>query len=247
MSQLEPPHQIHHHQVHRKVHHHQAHHQVHHHQVRRKVQRKARRVSMWVKICGITNAQDALIVEQAGADALGLIFVAGSKRVVDAEQARLISDAVGPFITRVGVFMNAPLEEVLETIRHVRLDVVQLHGDEDAAFAAEVRACVRVLKAVRVTAKLDMAALKTFPADGFLLDGPVPGSGQTFAWNEVSLQDLPHPILAGGLTPENVGAAIGTLVPYGVDVASGVERAAGHKDPQRVQDFVRVAKGLTAS
>jgi phosphoribosylanthranilate isomerase len=202
---------------------------------------------MWVKICGITNAQDALMVEQAGADALGLIFVARSKRVVDIEQARLISDAVGPFITRVGVFMDAPLEEVFKTIRQVRLDVVQLHGDEDAAYAAEVRAHVRVLKAVRVTPALDTAALKTYPADGFLLDGPVPGSGQTFAWNEISVQDLPHPILAGGLTPENVEAAIDTLTPYGVDVASGVEHTAGHKDPQRVQDFVRAAKGLTAS
>lgn len=204
-------------------------------------------MSVWVKICGITNAQDALVVEQAGADALGLIFVARSKRVVDAAQARLISDAVGPFITRVGVFMDAPLDDVLETIRHVRLDVVQLHGDEDAAYAAEVRAHVRVLKAVRVTPELDTATLKTFPADGFLLDGPVPGSGQTFAWDEVSLQELAHPILAGGLTPENVKKAIDTLTPYGVDVASGVEHAAGHKDPQRVQDFVRAVKGLTAS
>lgn len=202
---------------------------------------------MWVKICGITNAEDALVVEQAGADALGLIFVAHSKRVVDIEQARLISDAVGPFITRVGVFMDAPLEEVFNTIRQVRLDVVQLHGDEDAAYAAEVRAHVRVLKAVRVTPALDTAALNTYPADGFLLDGPVPGSGQTFAWNGISVQDLAHPILAGGLTPANVKEAIDTLTPYGVDVASGVERAAGHKDPQRVQDFVRAAKGLTAS
>lgn len=110
-----------------------------------------------------------------------------------------------------------------------------------------MRAQVRVLKAVRVTADLDTTALKTYPADGFLLDGPVPGSGQTFAWDEISLQDLAHPILAGGLNPENVRDAIDTLAPYGVDVASGVERAAGHKDFQRVQDFVRAAKGLTAS
>lgn len=93
-------------------------------------------MSMWVKICGITKAEDALMVEQAGADALGLIFVKHSKRVVNTEQAKLISDAVGPFITRVGVFMDAPLSEVLEVIQHVRLDVVQLHGDEDAAYAA---------------------------------------------------------------------------------------------------------------
>jgi phosphoribosylanthranilate isomerase len=202
---------------------------------------------VWVKICGVTNVADALLIEHAGADAVGCIFVAHSKRVVDIDRARLISDALGPFITRVGVFMDAPLDEVLETVQQVRLDVVQLHGDEDAAYAAELRANVRVLKAVRVTSNLDTAALKTFPADGFLLDGPVPGSGQAFAWEQVSLQALPHPILAGGLTPDNVMAAIRTLTPYGVDVASGVERAPGHKDAQRVQDFVRVAKGLTAS
>ena len=204
-------------------------------------------MSMWVKICGITNVADALVVEQAGADALGLIFVAHSKRVVDAAQARLISDALGPFITRVGVFMDAPLNDVLETLKHVRLDVVQLHGNEDAAYAADVRAHARVLKAVRVTPDLDTKALKTFPADGFLLDGPLPGSGQPFAWDNISLQDLPHPILAGGLTPANVVTAIRTLTPYGVDVASGVEHSAGHKEAQRVQDFVRAAKELTVS
>lgn len=204
-------------------------------------------MSVWVKICGVTNVADALVIEHAGADAIGFIFVAHSKRVVDIEQARLISDALGPFITRVGVFMDAPLDSVLETVQQVRLDVVQLHGDEDAAYAAELRAKVRLLKAVRVTPELDTAALTSFPADGFLLDGPLPGSGQAFAWEQVSLQDLPHPILAGGLTPDNVTAAIDTLLPYGVDVASGVERAPGHKDSKRVQDFVRAAKGLTAS
>jgi len=207
----------------------------------------AKNVSVWVKICGVTNVQDAMVIEQAGADALGLIFVAHSKRVVNAEQAQRISNALGPFMTRVGVFMDAPLEEVLSTVERVRLDVVQLHGDEDAAYAASVRAHARVLKAARVTPDFDVAALKTFPADGFLLDGPVPGSGQAFAWDEVSLQDLAHPILAGGLTPANVAMAIATLTPYGVDVASGVERAAGYKDPQQVQDFVCAAKGLTAS
>ncbi len=198
---------------------------------------------MRVKICGITNAEDALVAEAAGADALGLIFAERSKRRVTLAQAQVISDALGPFVMRVGVFVDAPLGEVLEAVRVLKLGVVQLHGAEPPAYAETLRPAVRVIKVFAFTPKLAPDALRRFPADAVLLDGLTPGSGETFSWDEAAaLKGLPKLVLAGGLTPDNVATAIRSLRPYAVDVASGVERAIGLKDQVKVQDFVRAAK-----
>jgi phosphoribosylanthranilate isomerase len=198
-----------------------------------------------VKICGVTRTEDALLAEAAGADAVGFIFAERSQRRVTLEQAREISAALGPLITRVGVFVNAPLEEVVACAKALRLDAVQLHGAEDARYAATLRRHVRVVRAVGFSPGVDPAALSRYPADALLLDGLTPGSGERFSWEAaVAFRGWPHLLLAGGLTPDNVAAGIAALRPYGVDVASGVEVRPGVKDPRKVQDFVRAAKSL---
>lgn len=198
---------------------------------------------MRVKICGITRVEDALAAEAAGADAIGLIFAERSKRRVTLAQAQSISAVLGPFIARVGVFVDAPLCTVLEAVRALQLSAVQLHGHEDAAYAEALCPHVQVIKAFSFTPDLSAEALRAFPADAVLLDGVQPGSGEAFAWTDAAaLAGLPHLILAGGLTPTTVAAGIEALNPYGVDVASGVESSAGIKDHRRIQDFVRKAR-----
>ena len=200
---------------------------------------------MRVKICGITSPADARMADEAGADAIGMIFVGWSKRAVDPARARAIAAAVRPFVTRVGVFADAPLAEVERTVETVGLDAVQLHGDESDTYAAELaeRVPVPVVKAVRFAADLDRARLERFPAQAILLDAPRPGSGEAFSWRDAQhLAGMPRLILAGGLTPENVADGIAALAPYAVDVASGVERAPGVKDPERVRRFVDEAR-----
>lgn len=202
---------------------------------------------MRVKICGVTRTQDALCAERAGADAIGLIFAEGSRRRVSLEQAAAIGAALGPFITRVGVFIDAPLEVVLEAVAAADLQAVQLHGSEDAAYAERLRerlgGRVQVIKAVAVGPGFRAADWRGFPAHALLVDGLVPGSGEPFDWERASgLGEWGRLILAGGLTPENVAAGIRAFRPYGVDVASGVEAGPGIKDPARVQEFVHAAR-----
>lgn len=197
---------------------------------------------MRVKICGITRIEDALAAEAAGADAVGLIFAERSKRRVTLEQAANIVAALGPFVARVGVFVDAPLGDVEEAVRTLRLSAVQLNGHEDAAYARALRPHVQVIRAVSFTPELTPKAVQAFPADAFLLDGLDPGSGEAFSWEDAgALAGLPHLILAGGLTSANVAAGIRLFRPYAVDVASGVESSAGIKGPRKIQDFVRAA------
>lgn len=196
-----------------------------------------------VKICGITNAEDALAAEAAGADAVGLIFAERSKRRVTLAQAQAISDVLGPLILRVGVFVDAPLGEVLGAAQTLRLGAVQLHGAEPPGYAEALRPAVRVIKVFTFAPDLTPDTLRRFPADAVFIEGPTPGSGETFLWDEAAaLKGFPKLILAGGLTPDNVAAGVRSLRPYAVDVASGVERAIGLKDHTKVQDFVRAAK-----
>ena len=198
---------------------------------------------MRVKICGITSVQDVLKTEAAGADAIGINFVKTSKRFVTVEQARTITGSVGPFLTTVGVFMNQPLGEVQTLARSLRLHAVQLHGDEDAAYAAKLQDEFTVIKVFSFTSALTPATLAAFPADAVLLDGLKPGSGETFSWSDAAaLKAAPRLILAGGLTPENVAAGVKAFSPYAVDVASGVEASAGVKDAAKLKDFIRNAR-----
>ena len=197
---------------------------------------------VFVKICGITRPADGLEAEAAGADAIGFIFVPGTKRFVDLDRAREVSMALGPFVARVGVFRDASLDTVVKTIEEVGLNAVQLNGHESDEFAAKVARVRPVIRAIKVTSDAPLE----LPTGTVLVDGPDPGSGRAFDWAGVDRSVLAGRrwVLAGGLTPQNVGAAIRVLEPWGVDVSSGVELTGspGIKDSTRVQAFIRAAQ-----
>jgi phosphoribosylanthranilate isomerase len=192
-----------------------------------------------VKICGVTRVEDALFAEQAGADALGLNFVPNTKRFISLDRAKEISKALSPFMARVGVFRNANFETILETVERVGLNAVQLHGQESDDFAAQVATLRPVIRVLGFKPNLEL------PESGTLLiDNLEGGSGQSFDWHSLELSKLSGRswLLAGGLNPDNVSAAVRQLQPWGVDVSSGVEASAGIKDPELVRAFIERAK-----
>ncbi|MBB2495022.1 phosphoribosylanthranilate isomerase [Aquipseudomonas ullengensis] len=199
------------------------------------------------KICGITRVEDALAAVAAGADAIGLVFYAKSPRAVSVAQAQQIIAALPPFVTTVGLFVDIARVELQQLLADVPLDLLQFHGDES------LEQCEGYgrpyIKALRVKPGDDLLALMAeFPsASGILLDtyveGVPGGTGLAFDWSLVP-QDLPKPvILAGGLTPENVAAAIAAVKPYAVDVSGGVEVSKGIKDADKVRAFIREVRG----
>lgn len=200
-----------------------------------------------VKICGITRVEDALAAAAAGADAIGLVFYAKSPRVVDIEQACAILAALPPFVTTVGLFVNAERAELEHVLANVPLDLLQFHGDEP------VQQCEAFgrpyIKALRVKAGDDIAAqVARYPsAQGILLDAYVEGipggTGEAFDWSLIP-QALSKPlILAGGLRPDNVADAVSRVCPFAVDVSGGVEASKGIKDVEKIGAFIRAARG----
>lgn len=214
---------------------------------------------LWVKICGVTRQDDARIVVESGADAVGLNFAPGSPRRIPLEVAKRVAEAaraaaerrsaprdetVPPF-ELVGVFVNAAREEILEATRVLALDRVQLHGDETNDFAAALG--VPVYRAVAIAGDGDVRRAEESFGDRVLVDTKVPGlrggSGQVFDWSlAVGLAARKRVVLAGGLGPENVAEAVRTVRPFGVDTASGVESAPGQKDAELVRRFVLAAR-----
>lgn len=199
------------------------------------------------KICGITRVEDALAAVEAGADAIGLVFYAKSPRAVTVPQAQAILAALPPFVTTVGLFVDSERSELNAILDVLPLDLLQFHGDESPA------ACEGFgrpyIKALRVRPGDDIAARIGLygSAAGVLLDTFVPGvpggTGEAFDWSLVP-QDLSVPIiLAGGLTPENVRAAIEQVRPYAVDVSGGVEASKGLKDSNKIHAFVHAVRG----
>ncbi|TBH17648.1 phosphoribosylanthranilate isomerase [Thermus thermamylovorans] len=188
-----------------------------------------------VKICGLTRLEDALLAEALGAHALGFVLAPGSKRRISPETARTISEALGPFVVRVGVFRDQGPEEVLKLMEAARLQVAQLHGAEPPEWAERVGRFFPVVKAFSLEgpARPEWAA---YPAQALLLDGKAPGSGEGYprAWARPLLETGARVILAGGLTPENLGEVL-PLKPYALDLASGVEEAPGVKSPARLR------------
>ena len=199
-----------------------------------------------VKICGITRLQDALLAAQAGADALGFVFYEKSPRHVSAAQAAVLCAALPPFVTTVGLFVDATPGVVESVLALAPLDLLQFHGDEPADYCSSFGK--PYIKAVRVTRDTDLlkCAADYASARGLLLDAYVPGvpggTGEAFDWNLIP-PDLPKPvILSGGLTPANVADAVRQVSPWAVDVSSGVEAAKGIKDPQLIAQFIAKAK-----
>ena len=203
-----------------------------------------------VKICGITNLDDARLSIKFGADMLGFNFYHGSKRYVSPEEVDAFVQELDPSISKIGVFVNASIEEILFARTLGNLDTVQLHGDETAEFISEVRKNMdtRIIKAVRIVSQKEMDELATLGADGFLLDSfsatEYGGTGRAFDWSLASESSARsgNIYLAGGLTAENVADAIRIVQPYAVDVASGVESSPGKKDPNKLEAFIRNAK-----
>jgi phosphoribosylanthranilate isomerase len=201
-----------------------------------------------VKVCGITNREDARVAADAGADAIGLIF-AESPRRVSVEQARGIASGLPEGILKVGVFVDAEPEEVLRIAREVGLDYAQLHGDEPPETLAEIRdGGVGVMKALRVRNAEALAAVERYEADLFLLDAwsaeARGGTGARFDWELAkSLRGRDNIVVSGGLGPENVREAIEYFEPYGVDASSSLEERPGKKNGERVRRFVVAAKG----
>ena len=203
---------------------------------------------VFTKLCGITNPGDARVAADAGADAIGLIFAASSRRV-SVEEARRVAIALPNDVLKVGVFVNAEPEEVLRTAREVGLDLAQLHGDETPETIAAIRgAGLPVMKAFRVRNADALAGIERYDADLLLLDAwsarAHGGTGERFDWRLAkSLKGRDNILVSGGLTPENVREAIEFFEPYGVDASSSLEERPGKKDHERVRRFVSAAKG----
>lgn len=197
-----------------------------------------------VKLCGVTSLDDARLCVEHGAWAIGLIFVPRSPRRIRLGEAAGVTSALRRRVEIAGVFENAPLDHVVGAASELGLSIVQLHGGEGPSYCAEVarRTGAKVMKAVRVRSAEEVRALRTFPVDLHMCDGP--GGGEPFDWALARERRSEIPlVVAGGLTPDNVGEAIAATRPYAVDVARGVEARPGVKDPEKVAAFVRAAEG----
>jgi phosphoribosylanthranilate isomerase len=197
---------------------------------------------VFVKICGITNEDDALLAVALGADALGFVF-APSRRQVNAETARDILKRVPREVLTVGVFRNDTPAHVVDVAARTGLHAVQLHGSEPRSEVQWVRERVRFVIQAFTAGDPALAAAANSPADVILVDSPDPGSGRVFDWRLA--EGAPSGVrilLAGGLTPHNVGEAIRLVRPWGVDVSSGVEVAPGRKDPRKLRLFIEAAR-----
>jgi phosphoribosylanthranilate isomerase len=200
-----------------------------------------------VKICGITNAEDALLSAKFGADALGFNFYAKSPRYLAPEKAREIIDQLPPEILKVGVFVNESLEKIAEIAAVAKLDALQLHGEETPEFARELKTKtgLEIIKAFRVDKNFNPLESLYFQYDAILLDAYSAsghgGTGEKFDWwiANATKKIFPKMYLAGGLAPQNIVDALNFIAPFGVDVCSGVEKTKGVKDGSQLGEFIK--------
>lgn len=198
-----------------------------------------------VKICGITNLDDAMAAVEAGADALGFIFYKESPRYIEPSKAGEIIKNLPPFVKTVGVFVNEKEPEVRRVIESTRIDILQLHGEEPPGFCTLFNR--PVIKAIRVKERESITCLANYNVSAFLLDSHnrkgYGGTGEGFDLDiAVEAKIYGRIILSGGLTPENIMDAIDKVMPYAVDVSSGVEASKGKKDHDKMRLFIKRAK-----
>lgn len=196
-----------------------------------------------VKICGITRREDAWAAIDAGADALGFVFYAPSPRAVDVAQAQAIMKSLPPYVSKVGLFVNAAMTEVQQVITATTLDCLQFHGDETAddceQFNLPYYKAIRVKPGVNlIQCELDFASASALLLDTFS-EKAVGGTGQTFDWSLIPPEMQKPLILAGGLNPDNVTQAMQQVRPYAVDVSGGVEAQKGIKSPEKIAALMR--------
>jgi phosphoribosylanthranilate isomerase len=211
-----------------------------------------------VKVCGITRLRDGELAVELGAWAIGMIFYEGSPRSCSLEEAREIVAALRRRVELCGVFVNAPLDRVLQLSDELGLTMIQLHGDEGPSFCSEVarRTGARIIKAAQVSGPGEVQDIERFHTDFHLLDararsperaGLRGGTGESFDWKLLEGRTSKVPlILSGGLTAESVAGAIALAHPYAVDSASGTEAAPGRKDPKKLRDFITAARAPSA-
>ena len=202
-----------------------------------------------IKICGLTNKEDAKEAARLGADFAGFIFYKRSPRYIEPKDARAIAGTLPAEVIKVGVFVDERLETISEAARLAGLDMAQLHGEEGPEHCSSVRKRIKVIKAFRTRDAKDLEKINEYDADFYLLDtyreGKPGGTGEAFDWNILSDKRFSRPvILSGGLRPDNVREAIQKVSPYGLDVSSGVEKGPGRKDFALMRKFVEnVRKG----
>ena len=198
---------------------------------------------MFVKICGITNEDDALLAVAMGADAVGFIF-APSPRQIAPQQVYDITRRLPPEVLTVGVFRDEHPARVVEIVHRAGLKAAQLHGNETPADTIEVASKVRWVIKVFAAGSPQLPRADRYGTDLIMVDSPSGGSGKVFDWDlAAEAPDGPRLILAGGLTPDNVAEAIRAVEPWGVDVATGVESSPGRKDALKVKRFIEQARG----
>jgi len=199
-----------------------------------------------IKICGITNLNDAQVAVNAGAAALGFIFHKKSPRYISPSKVRPIVEALPPFVTPVGVFVDGSTHAVRDICRLARISTVQFHGEESPGYCKGF-SHFKIIKAFRVTDTFDFKSVLQYKVDAYLFDTfqeeIAGGTGKTFNWDLLKNYKFDRPvILSGGLNPENVRQAIEGVQPYAVDVASGVEKSPGIKDCRLIQNFFTVLR-----
>ncbi len=199
-----------------------------------------------IKICGITNLEDALAAAELGADAVGFVLYPNSPRCVRPSLAKTIISKLPPYVTTVGVFADQDGKEILDIIEECGFDLVQLQGGESPEFCQ--RLGPRVVKAIRVKDQNSIECMATYSVRAFVLDtyreNQFGGTGERFDWGlALQARQYGRIILAGGLTPENVREAVAKVQPYGVDVSSGVEQRVGKKDHTKIEKFIKQTKG----
>jgi phosphoribosylanthranilate isomerase len=204
--------------------------------------------ALQIKICGITNSQDALECAAAGVDMIGLNFCRQSPRYITPDRARMISETLPPSIRPVGIFADTPAEEIRRVAHEANIHLLQLHGSETPEMCAELKGEFEIIKALQLDREFVPARASDFPCCTILLDTfdqkAFGGTGKPCDWNVAreTKKFATRLILAGGLSPENVGDAVAAVNPYGVDVCSSLERAHGVKDRERLQKFVIAAR-----
>lgn len=201
-----------------------------------------------IKICGITNKEDAMWVANLAADYLGLIFAKDSKRKISLEKAKEIAAVVPPYIKKVGVFVNEEAKAVNKILESCKLDALQFHGQETPEYCAQFKGKAEIIKAFRIKDQESLTQISQYDTDFYLLDsfveGEQGGTGEAFNWDlALKVKEFGKPIfLSGGLTAKNVAEAVKKVAPYAVDVASGVESSPRRKSVERMQEFIDKAR-----